>query len=755
MSRLIRGDENASQQDSTPMVLLPLSPSAVVTHLKSCQELAKDHLNKSFVMFLKTLVDAYDIEIDRAASNAVSSEILAVQHAVRKKGKDLQHYFTGYFLEGFVKFNKRKLNTSIGDDDDVLQDLSIVDNDVLEESIAISSITQRADTYFAEPIWALNQRFGVLANGEPVTEASNPISPIQYCDALRRSLKLIEFTPRTKITAYKVFDLQLLNLFRFVSEDVNRYLKSQGILPNIRFSLPKSEAPKSSLLEEGDSLGRREADYGLQQREAGNDETQSQSELISAIRNLHQQIAVNQHVSSQPSGPVVNADELVGVLSGLQKGRATAVNLQQTSAAALSPVDISAFVQQLKAELEEKSDAHDVEKNDMQTIDLVGLVFEYMLDDENIPDSIKAVLSYLHTPFLKIAFIDPHFFERSEHPARVLLNSLADAGARWVANDGTSQFDVYNKIKGVVDRVLKEFDKDVKTITSLLFEFNSYVKKISHKQELTEQRAKEKAEGEDKLREMKIKVNEVVRERIRGKELPSAVLLLLLQPWSDYLTLMLLRHGDSSEKWQAGVSLVDDVLWCIEPKETDEEKTALQSKLSTILKDITDGFSEVGFESSKGSKLLHAFSSMCALAENAKPVEPAPQPMRNELERRAAKKAGQNIVEQGDITQEEAQIVENLKLIEFGTWFEFEGGKRLKIAWYNGRTSHYMLVDQIGKRVGMESGLSLAKKMIAGKAKIISGSTKPFFERALENIYHKLNEQAEASQPEDQVTEHD
>ena len=128
--------------------------------------------------------------------------------------------------------------------------------------------------------------------------------------------------------------------------------------------------------------------------------------------------------------------------------------------------------------------------------------------------------------------------------------------------------------------------------------------------------------------------------------------------------------------------------------------------------------------------------------------------MRNELERIAAEKAGQHVHEDEEVTPEEAQMVESLKMIEFGTWFEFEGGKRLKVAWYNGRTSHYMLVDQMGKRVDMESGLALARKMIAGTAKIISGSSKPFFERALENIYHKLNEKAEAIQPETTNAKH-
>jgi hypothetical protein len=100
------------------------------------------------------------------------------------------------------------------------------------------------------------------------------------------------------------------------------------------------------------------------------------------------------------------------------------------------------------------------------------------------------------------------------------------------------------------------------------------------------------------------------------------------------------------------------------------------------------------------------------------------------------------------VSAEEAKIVDNLKMIEFGTWFEFEGGKRLKVAWYNKRTLHYMLVDQQGRQVAMSSGLELARDMIAGRTRIIAGSTKPFFERALENIYQTLNAQVN-DKPED------
>jgi hypothetical protein len=54
-----------------------------------------------------------------------------------------------------------------------------------------------------------------------------------------------------------------------------------------------------------------------------------------------------------------------------------------------------------------------------------------------------------------------------------------------------------------------------------------------------------------------------------------------------------------------------------------------------------------------------------------------------------------------------------------------------------------MLVDQQGRKVSLAAGLQLARDMLAGRARIIAGSTKPFFERALENIYHTLNERAD------------
>lgn len=383
---------------------------------------------------------------------------------------------------------------------------------------------------------------------------------------------------------------------------------------------------------------------------------------------------------------------------------------------------------------------------DMQTIDLVGMLFEYMLSDDNLPDTVKTLLSYLHTPFLKIAFIDKDFFEQPEHPARALMNSLAEAGARWVSNDGKDQHDIYLKIKATVFQLLKEFKNDVAIFSELLLKFNAYTNNLVRRQALMERRVLEKVQGEEKLREAKVRVNQEVRKRIDQRAVPSALLLLLLQPWSDFLSFVLLRYGDATEHWKRALQVVDELLWSIQPKTLQADKNRLLKLQGPLTAALERGFETIGYDQSKGRKLVEAIAHLQKMALQSRQAQPASEPMRSKLENMAAEKAGGSVVAELPVTAEEEKIVESLKMIEYGTWFEFQGGRRLKVAWYNKKTQHYMLVDQQGKKVTLSAGLELAREMLAGRAKIIIGSTKPFFERALENIYQTLNERADQAQ---------
>lgn len=787
------GPPGSDSSKASPFKAVAMSEAVVIEHLKHCRDLTRRFAFRVFPDFWRQWCKQILEVAEQAKSNKEQLALYEMQNLIVAVQQAAEQEFCQHLANGFVKFKNKSLNTLTGEERFSGDILSLVEHSDLEETIAITSISHRADSNFAESLWAFHQRLALLNDGEKIDERSNPVSPVQFCEALRKLLGNLDIDVKTKLIGYKLFDEDVIGALNDLYIELNDYLARQNLLPNLRFvpaanadqDIKRNNANPTTLTahaqaapndlesleselpeEDEEQQHRRRASDKLLSGSLNPEDIQYQNNLLSAIRLLQAHVTqqmptvqVASKLKGEPIAPtatgvapalqVYSQPQLVRVLEDMQ---ARALNITRQALGSEEQGQVAIQLQgandvaRLVLESIARENEHGaLEAGDMQTIDLVGMLFEYMLSDDHLPDSVKALLSYLHTPFLKIAFLDKNFFEQPEHPARVLLNSLAEAGVRWVSNDGSDQYDIFSKIKTTVFRLLKEFKNDVRIFAELLIEFNAYTHNIARRQELLERRALEKAQGEEKLREAKLQVNREVRSRTDNRDMPSAILLLLLQPWSDYLSFILLRYGDKSESWNRALQVIDDLLWTLEPKTKQAEKIKQMDVQGTLLAALERGFETIGFEQSKGRKLLDAVTSLQRMALLSRKAEPAPAPMRTKLESLAAEKAGDTAEEKKAISPEEAKIVDSLKMVEFGTWFEFEGGKRLKVAWYNKKTEHYMLVDQQGRKVSLTAGLQLARDMLAGRAKVIAGSTKPFFERALENIYHTLNERADAA----------
>lgn len=754
-----------------------LSEQMVVEHIKHCRDLTRSFAYRVFPAFWREWCKQLLELAEQARSNADQAAFYETQNLLTAVQQAAEQEFGQHLANGFVKFKQKSLHTLTGEERFNGDILSLVDYSDLEETVAITSITHRADNVFAESLWMLQQRLALLNDGEKIEERSNPASPVQFCEALRKVLIHLEVDVKVKILGYKQFDQDVIGKLGDLYEELNDYLVRQNLLPNLRFTLARERADHERGAKNdpvaGASSAAQDADQHLLTRTPTEKDIQYQNSLLSAIRLLQHHVTSliphadsasassstqaassfeNPPVAAVPNTPsehlrALDNQQLVSVLAQMQDEvylRSQQLLAGQERPGEILPAQAVADVSRdMMQQIARNDENGAVNASDMHIIDLVGMLFEYMLSDEQLPDSVKALLSYLHTPFLKIAFIDKDFFEQPEHPARILLNNLAEAGVRWVSNDGSDQYDIFNQIKNTVFRLLREFKNDVRIFAELLFEFSAYTHNVARRHELMERRALEKAQGEEKLREAKLLVNAEVRRRTDQRDMPSAILLLLLQPWSDYLSFVLLRYGDKSGSWSRGLSAMDELLWSLEPKTTPEEKDKLLKMQDTLLETLGRGFDTIGYEQSKGRKLLEAVASLQRLALLSKKVEPAPAAMRHKLEALAAEKAGYSLVSQEMVSAGEVNVAESLKMVEFGTWFEFEGGKRLKVAWYNQKTRHYLLVDQQGRKVSLMAGLELAREMLAGRTTIIAGSTKPFFERALENIYQTLNDRAD------------
>ena len=639
--------------------------------------------------------------------------------------------------------------------------LALMNQDVLEEDLALSAIRTRASVDYTEPLWVLTRRMSRLVGGKS-TEHRVPVSPGCFCQALQRSLADIDIELPVKLVIYKLFDRQFVRQLAELYGQCSVRLEELGVLPDLRYQIHKARSADSARFTGAQPQQRRTpqpppslqiptlegvvspAPLALPSEQLSPAEYQNQ--LLDSIQLLQDRlVARTPGQRPEPPGQPLqySARQLVEAAVQLQQfNQLMAADVLET-AREIKPFDIASAREQLVSQLQQITDSEEAPAlgtDDARIIDLVGMLFEYILNDEQIPDCVKALLSYLHTPFLKLAFAEADFFRQQDHPARLLLNALADAGAKWVSNDGSCEFDMLEQIRKTVRSVLDHQDVDTRLIASLLMSINSFVQKVELRVKLLEKRAMEQARGEDQLYEVKQQVNREIHQRVAEKDIPSAPLFFLLQPWTDYMVLVLLRFGDASEAWRQSLELIDDMLWGLELTGAESEWRRWRQHYPWMESQIQKGFDMIAYDANKAFKLKRSIDRIYQLREKNLQPEAAPAELRNKLVQLAERRAR----ERPRSTDREKAVLEKLRLLEFGSWFEFRDGHREKVAWFNPDSMQFLFVDQTGKRTGMKSGQQLAQAILTGDLQIVTGKTKPLVERTMETIFKDLNLQVQS-----------
>lgn len=96
-----------------------------------------------------------------------------------------------------------------------------------------------------------------------------------------------------------------------------------------------------------------------------------------------------------------------------------------------------------------------------------------------------------------------------------------------------------------------------------------------------------------------------------------------------------------------------------------------------------------------------------------------------------------------ELTEPERQMVERLRRLRFGTWFEFSGApgspaRRIKLSWMSPLTATCMFVDRAGMQAEIKGLRDLAQEILAGRARVIPKPKHPFIDRALVSIRKML-----------------
>lgn len=695
---------------------------------------------------------------EKAETNQVQTLFFDSMRDIRKQKPLIERSYHQRFARNLDDFLSGRGKPGDEAETDADQ-LSLIQNDEYEESLLVTNMVSRVKTRCAQQLFALDQRLALLTGGQKVEEMDNPFGPQAVAQAFRDALSNCTFALRIKTILYVLFDQHVMQGLDELYDAMNGRLVDAGVLPNLKFSAQRNPSRPTPGSREDRGEPAQKPVGGLPDiaplLDLDGPPAQDPAVLFSGLSSLlteHRQrtpeaplLGGSQSISSfAPAGATrtYSADQLLEALDRLQRQSAMelATRLQ-------NPQKVTELKANLHSQLKthtSRPDDHRLADREADVIDLVGMLFDFILDDENLPLNCKTLLSHLHTPYLKVALQDKALFTRHDHPARRLLNGLAQAGVLYGGDEDDSG--LVSKMHWVVEQIIHGYDQGNELFQNLHKEFDEYVTTLRHKVELRERRAVEAAKGRDRLLDARRLALEAIAGVLENRAPPAIIRNFLELTWTDVLVFMLLRHGSQSEEWARGKQVAETLAWSGTPLSSDDQ-TTLQNLRLTLLEDLRRGLELLGGYHEDGIRRLLQDIVACQHAVQAKQPALAARLVPKLPDSPLGAMLGEdasllNAPKPSGLSDKAQELVKELGSVEFGTWFEFSEGNQtrtLKLSWFSPTTRNYMFVDHSGQRVAIKPITLLASEMEAGLARILHvENATPLMDRALGAIYRVL-----------------
>jgi hypothetical protein len=473
---------------------------------------------------------------------------------------------------------------------------------------------------------------------------------------------------------------------------------------------------------------------------------QTMRELLSGRR---QALGLGAAPSPDPNAFSARSDDVQSVLGVLQQKPAMPLSV----GGKLVPRSIGHVKQDILNQLRQVTPEGRIPRlheEDADTIDLVGLLFENLAKHGQPNSTVSQLMTKLQIPLLRVALKDKSFFSKRSHPARQLLNAVAESGLYWL-DEGEEDRPLVEKMQSVVDRVLHEFHEDPVVFEQVLSDLSRHLQTQARKSEVAERRHVDAARGREKLEQARHTATSAIAGKI-GSHKPRALIRTLLeQAWTDVLALTVLRQGEESPIYRDRLDFVDKLI----AFGRGEPAQAGAAQRDLLREALENGLSQIGFHvediQSVGDRLFGvqnaAGSSVAANDDPATLTEVA-----------ARLKAHSRFGEDGDhhphhhahkahvdppLNDAEQQVLVRLKALPFGTWFELAqpGQKdrvRRKLSWFSTLTGRCLFVNQRGARTHETSLEQLARDLHEQRARVYEEPQENLIDRAWHAIVRTL-----------------
>ena len=610
--------------------------------LVESRDLFRDRLCEAVARMFDGADEALTAIADKATEDEAKKRYLDARDLAVANREVIESQFKQRVMSEFQKrANKvKKIGQSLSDFS--LDDLALVGEDDLEETLKFNDMAAKLRRYCEEELGALDQRVGVLLGDASLESEDNPFGPPVICDAYKNACQKVECPTDIRLVFLKLFDDGVLDTIRGTYKSVNELLVENSILPKIRYGIAKSESkgPAAPGLPEI-----MEAKAKAAAEESGGAAAAAPGDMFAQLAKI---MAPGGGAGGGPGGapapgmgvggvPLVQGAQLMGSLTQLQMGNLAALG---EAAAELGPILAEAGnLKNVLHQLKGTSVGAGMSQVDAMTLDIVAMLFDQIFDDPKVPIALKGLIGHLQLPMLKVAIADKELFSSKEHPARQLLDTLGRIGLRLPPDFGPEN-PLFARLETFVRELVDGFQEKMEIFDKVRAELEGIIAEEDARVASTmKDSEKELAQGE-RLALAKVSAEDEIRKRVGGAaHLPRPIVRFLALQWIKYLVVVGARDGKESDGWKSAVETMDQLLGSITPKATLEERRGVARIIPGLLKRLKTGVSEAAIEDAVSSaffsELMKCHTEVMHTAAPPKPAGEQPVGTAKEIAKNA------------------------------------------------------------------------------------------------------------------------
>ncbi|HET7268989.1 MAG TPA: DUF1631 family protein [Oleiagrimonas sp.] len=461
------------------------------------------------------------------------------------------------------------------------QPLSLVVPAEQEMSAALDKVAARGVACGGSALFELDYRLAVLIGSPPLEGPANPLGPHALATSFHDAIAPLDLTNEHKLQLLACFDRTLLQNCAALYEQINRHLLADGILPCLQaYSIPAQPARAASADAPAHDRGPTSTSPSLERPTAPD-------EPIAVLDNLRELLAQRHHGQAGDNriggSQVVTTEALQTALGALQQHFTQITehasrelrSAQRLRKELLSQLDADQAPDMPPAQLSREQD---------DTIELVAMLFEQLAGQVRGSSSAHTMLGQMQIPMLRMAIADHDFFEQREHPARRVLDTVAEVANDWLDTaTGEPDRGLETRLEQLIERANRE-PPSAGLYTSLLADIEQNLNALKLRADAAERRHVETMRARERLDRARARATELMNERFaRSDSEPHGLLRALLdRAWTDVLSLTLLRHEEHDPEHKACLAITDQLLGLAPVSDREQLQQDVQAGLHQI-----------------------------------------------------------------------------------------------------------------------------------------------------------------------------